>query len=239
MKLLIFLDDLACAGCRNFGIFRSVVCNLEAGFVCHVVLQDIEDKAFLDSLMHAVNMERMEAAVFCLLAEHFQSGILRCCSEREEGKVLVLAVSDQLADELVLRVNLIFGNAFDFCIFLQHLTNISKRGLQLLCAAAGLGGVCLITDDGEVSAVGFIHFFENHRELLQGGNNDTNAVVQCLLQILRVFAFTNSFNGTKGVVKSGNGCLQLCVQNSTVSDNDNTAVNSSVFVIVQGCQTIC
>ena len=131
--------------------------------------------------MHAVNMEGMEAAVFCLLAEHFQSGILRCCSKREEGQIFVLAVSNQLADELVLRVNLIFCNAFDFCILLQHLADISKRGLQLLCAAASLGRVCLVTDDGEVSAVGFIYFFENDWELLQGGNDDAHTVVQCLL----------------------------------------------------------
>ena len=239
MELLIFLDNLACAGCRNFGIFRCVICDLEAGLVGHVVLQHIEDKTFLDGLMHAVNMEGMEAAVFCLLAEHFQSGILRCCSEREEGQIFVLAVSDQLADELVLRVNLIFCNAFDFCVLLQYLTDISQRGLQLLCAAAGLGGVCLITDDGEVSAVGFIHFLENDWELLQSGNNDTHTVVQCLLQILGVLAFTDGFYGAKGMVESGNGCLQLRVQNGTVGDNDNAAVDSSVFVIVQGRQTIC
>ena len=189
--------------------------------------------------MHAVNMEGMEAAVFCLLAEHFQSGILRCCSEREEGQIFVLAVSDQLADELVLRVNLIFCNAFDFCVLLQYLTDISKRGLQLLCAAASLGGVCLITDDGEVSAVGFIHFLENDWELLQSGNNDTHTVVQCLLQILGVLAFTDGFYGAKGMVESGNGCLQLRVQNGTVGDNDNAAENGFIVLVMKRCQTIC
>ena len=93
--------------------------------------------------------------------------------------------------------------------------------------------MCLIADDSEVSAIGFIHFFKDHRELLQGGNDDTHTIIQCLLQILRVLAFTNGFNGTKGVVESRNGCLQLCIQNGTISDNNNAAKDRSVFSVVQ------
>lgn len=52
MKLFVFLNDFTCAGCRHFGIVRSVLRNLEAGLVSHVVLEHIEDKTFLNCLVH-------------------------------------------------------------------------------------------------------------------------------------------------------------------------------------------
>ena len=74
-------------------------------------------------------MERMEAAIISLLTKHLQCGVLGCCSKCKERQIAVLTMGDQFANELVLRINLIFCDAFDFCILLQNLTNICKRGL--------------------------------------------------------------------------------------------------------------
>ena len=63
MKLLKLANQLCRAACRDVGIIFDCFRNFEAGVICHIVLQYIKNKAFLDRLPHAVNMEGMETAI--------------------------------------------------------------------------------------------------------------------------------------------------------------------------------
>ena len=238
MKLLVFLDNLACAGCRNLGIVRCVLRNLEAGFVGHIVLQNIENEAFLNGLMHAVDMERPEAAIRHGHAEHLQRGILRGCREGKERQIAVLSMGNKLPDQLVLRVNPVFGNALNFRILPEGGADISQRGLELQRTAAGLGGMGFVTDNGKVPTVGSVDLLINDRELLQRGHDDARAIIDGILQILRVLAFADGLHGAQRVVKAGDGRLQLCVQHGTVGDDDDTAEDRLVLTVVQGSQAI-
>ena len=91
-------------------------------------MQNIKNKAFLDRLPHTVNMEGMKTAVLVLCSKHFKSSSLRCGGERKEAQVLVSAVGDQLAYELVLRIDFFLGFAFDLRILAQRVLGVGEGG---------------------------------------------------------------------------------------------------------------
>ena len=47
----------------HFGIFLYLLVDLIEGLVSGIILQYIEDKAFLDSLLHRIHMERFTLSV--------------------------------------------------------------------------------------------------------------------------------------------------------------------------------
>ena len=91
-------------------------------------MQYIEDKTFLDRLPHTVNMEGMKAAVLMLGAEHFERGSLWRSGKGKEAEILVPAVRDQLAYELVLRIDFFLGFAFDLRILAQRVLGVGEGG---------------------------------------------------------------------------------------------------------------
>ena len=131
VQLLKPADDLCRAAGRNLGIIRDGLGNFEAGMVGHVVLQHIHDEAFLNGLLHGIDMERIEASVHILGAEHFQRLRLGRGGKGKKAQVLVLAMHQHFLQQLVLTVDFILGLAFDFGIFAQGGFGIGQSGFEL------------------------------------------------------------------------------------------------------------
>lgn len=238
VELLVLLDDLAGSGGGHLRVLRGGVGDLETGLVGHVVLQHVQDKALLDGLVHTVDMEGAEGAVLHGLAEHLQRRVLRRGGEGEEGQVLVLAVGQQLPDQLVLGVHLLLRHALRLSVFLQCVPQIRQGRLQLLGAGAGLRGVGFVADDGEVPALGSVHLFIDDRELLQGRDDDPCAVVDSVLQGLGGLVLADGLHSAQGVVKTGDRGLELGVQHPAVRDHDYAGKNRPVVGVMQGGQPI-
>ena len=118
-------DSLNSLCSRYFWVVRGVLGNLETGLVGGVVLQHIQDEAFLNSLPHGVNVEGVEGAVRILLPEHLQGLVLRRGGKGKEAQVLVLAVGDHLPHQTVLCVlQLVLGLALQLRIFFEGVVSI-------------------------------------------------------------------------------------------------------------------
>ena len=63
--------------------------NLKVHVVGHVVLQHIQNKAFLDGLPHGIHMEGVVFAALIPLAEHLQRFVLGGSRKGEEGQIFV------------------------------------------------------------------------------------------------------------------------------------------------------
>ena len=85
MQLLIFADHLSCTAGGHIRIIFRGFNDLKAGVIGHIVLEHIQNKAFLNGLPHTVNVERMKAAVLIFRAEQFQRLVLGRCGKGKEG----------------------------------------------------------------------------------------------------------------------------------------------------------
>ena len=85
MKLLETLDGLHRLGLRNIGIVRDILRDLETGLIGHVVLENVQNEAFLNGLTHGIDMEGMEGAILPLGSEDFQRRALGRGGKGKEG----------------------------------------------------------------------------------------------------------------------------------------------------------
>ena len=85
MQLLIFADHLSCTAGGHIRVIFGGFDDFEAGVIGHIVLEYIQNKAFLNGLPHTVNVERMKAAVLIFRAEQFQRLVLGRCGKGKEG----------------------------------------------------------------------------------------------------------------------------------------------------------
>ena len=207
VQLLIFLDEFGCAALRQLRILRRILCDLIAGLVGHIIAQHIEDKAFFDRLPHTVNMERMKCAVLPLVAEHLQRFGLGRCGECEKRQIRVLSVGEHLLQNGIVAVDLVLGFALDLRIFAERFFGIGKGGFQLDCGAAGLRGMRLVHDHGEIAPRGTVHLLIDHRELLQGRDNNAHAAVECVAQIAGILLLVDRLDHAELVVKAGDRLL--------------------------------
>ena len=67
--------------------------------------------------------------------------------------------------------------------------------------------MCLIDDDGIISAVGLIHFLINDREFLESSDNNTGTGVDGVPQILAGLVLTDGLHGAESMIKAGDGLL--------------------------------
>ena len=126
MQCLILLYELLCTALGKFRILSSVLGNLEAGTVRHIIAENVQYEAFLNSLTHTVYMERVERAVGIGLTEHFKSLSLGSCGKCKEGQVLMLTVGYHLLHYLIGAVDLVLGFAFYLRILTEHRLCICK-----------------------------------------------------------------------------------------------------------------
>ena len=106
----------------------------------------------------------------------------------------MLALLDEVADQLILRINFIFCLAFNFSIFLEGGFCISESGFQLHGGCAGLAGMGFINDHSEVAPGCLFHFLIDDRELLQRGDDDSDAVIDGIFQVLGGFILADGFH---------------------------------------------
>ena len=66
-------------------IIRNLLADLEVGIIGHIVFQDIQDKTFLNCLLHRVDVERTRNSVCIRRTKHFESLCLGCCGKCKEG----------------------------------------------------------------------------------------------------------------------------------------------------------
>ena len=132
-------NDLCGTGCWHIGVVRNCLCNLKAGVIGHVVLKHIQNETFLNSLLHGIDMEGMERPVFVFCSKHFKSLSLGRCGKGKEGKILMLAMGYHFLHELILLVNFILCQSFQFCVLPQSCFGICQCGFQLDCGRPRLG----------------------------------------------------------------------------------------------------
>ena len=131
VQLLKLAYRLRCAAGREVRILLDSLGYLKTRLIGHVVLQHVQDKALFNGLPHAVNMERVEAAVAVLRPEHLQRRALGCGGEGEEREVLVPPVGYHRFDKGIIRVQLFLSPALDLSVLLQRVRRVRKRRLQL------------------------------------------------------------------------------------------------------------
>ena len=97
----------------------------------------------------------------------------------------------------------------------------------------------LVYNDGIVTTRDFIHLLIDHRELLERGDDDADAVVDGVPQILGSFVLTDGLHRAQRMVKARNGLLQLCIQYRSVGHDNDTGKDGIIILVVQRGQTIC
>ena len=238
MQLLIFADHLSCTAGGHIRIIFRGFDDFEAGVIGHIVLEHIQNKTFLNGLPHTVNVERMKAAVLIFRAEQLQRLVLGRCGKGKERQILMPPLNGHFPHQAVVWVQLFFGLALDLGVFPQSILGIRKGGFQFQSRAAGLGGMGLVYDNRKVPSCYFIHFLIDDRELLQGGDDNAHTAVDGVPQVLGGLIFPDGLNGAEGVVKAGNGLLQLRIQHGAVGNDHHAGEHRRVLLIEQRGQPV-
>ena len=151
----------------------------------------------------------------------------------------MLPVGNHFPDQAVAGIRLlIFCLSFQLGIFLQGVSCVGQRHLQLHRRLAGLGGVRLVDDDGKPLALCIVHFLVYDGELLQGRHDNPLPVVQGIPQILRCLLIVDGTHGTELMVKARHRLLQLCIEVPPVRHDDDGRKDRFIFVVMEGCQAV-
>ena len=179
-------------------------------------------------------MEGVEGTVPIFLPKHLQRLILWRGSKSEEAQVFVLSVGDHLLHKSILGILQFFLRlALQLRIFRKSIMGIRQGHFQLHGALSGLAAVGLVHDDGKCLAGGVVHLLVDDGKLLQGSDNDPLTIIQSVPQVFGGLLFVDGHHGTQGVVKAGDGLLELGIQHRTVGHNGYRVENRLVVVIVQ------
>ena len=217
-------------------IVRDGLGNLVIHVVGHVILQHVQDKAFLNGLPHGIHMEGMIFTILIPLTEHLQRFVLRGCGKREEGQVFMDTLGGQFIQQLVLIVfPLGFLLVLLFGVLFQNFLGIGQRPLQLAGGVAGLGRMGLVHNDSKPLIAG-AHFFVDDRELLESGNDDPRPGLDGLPELLGVLV--DFLHHARHMVELIDGVLQLAVQHPAVGDDDDGLEDFLVVVIMQAGEPV-
>ena len=145
-------ERLGCLALAHLRVVRDGLDEPVVGLVGRVVLEHVEDEAFLDGLPHAVEVERPRLAVRARGAEDFERLVFRGGGEGEEADVRLFAASGHCA----WRISSSWSGspwawASSFAFFLMLVGG--EDALQFRCRLAGLGTVGLVDDDGVVGGL--------------------------------------------------------------------------------------
>ena len=229
-------DSTDTSGGVQFRVIGNGLGDLVVHIVGHVVLQHIQNKAFLDGLPHRIHMEGVVFAALIPLAEHLQRFIFWGSRKGEEGQIFVDTLSGQFIQQLVLIVLalgllliLLFG------VLLQNFLGIGQRPLQFTSGITGLGGMGLVHNDRK-PLVARAHFFVDDRELLEGGDDDSRPGLDGLAELLGVLV--DLLHNARYMVELVDSVLQLAVQHPAVSDDDDGLEDLFVVVVVQASEPV-
>ena len=222
---------------RLFVELLAIAGELERQLVAGVVLQHVEDEAFLDGLAHRVHMEGLRHPVgFCLAAEQLQRLGLGRGGERDVGEARRTATRLHLRGEQRLGVHLAAVLQCRPFLGRQQLLQLGRR-------LAGLRAVRLVGNHREALALGrrqFLYRLQGEREGLDGADDDFLAVLQCLGKLLALAAVLagNGGHHAGSALEVEDGFLQLRVQHVAVADHQHAVEQLAVLYIVQVGQKV-
>ena len=213
--------------CLAARIFLDFFIDLIEGVVSRIVLKHIENKAFLDSLLHRVNMECLTLAVRIDPSEQLQCGRLRCCGKREHRHIGLFAIASDLVGDYIFGIR--FG---DF-----HFTR-TERHRHCRHIFARCGRMCFVDDYGKTLILQARNILHDVRELLNSGRYNLCVAVQGNSQISRIALVIHHADQTGLVLQSEDCFLQLTVNHDTVSYDDNIVEDDLVICIMKRGQPV-
>ena len=225
----IVTKQTLCSFLIELRIILNGFCQLIVALYRGKMAQYVHDETFLNGLLHRVYIMRLwlrcSIRQAFLLAEHFQSFILRCCGKRKIACILYhLATLDDCID-LVFQIIFIIIDATR-----EHHVHLCRQTSVL----AGMG---FVNQNSKVFILMYLaNIIQNELELMDDGNNDFLAFVQELLQLTGTLCPTN---GCRYLHKLFDGILDLLVQIDTVSHDDNRIKNFFSAVVFQRNELMC
>jgi len=194
------------------------------GAIGRIVFEDVHDELLLDRLAHGVEAEGGEGAVEGL-------GLGRR-GEGEHADVGHRSAGAHFGLDPVLHG---FGHgAFGARGFLEG--GPGQYLLDALGAFARLRGVGFVDDDGEAPVGHGADVFVDHRELLEGGDDDLLAVVDGLGELAG--AFGDVFDEAAFLFEVLDRLLELAVEDLAVGDDDDGVEHRLVVVVVERGQAV-
>ena len=239
---------------------RVVIARLDelvVAIVGNIVLQHIEDEAFLNGLTHGVAV-----AGLAIAPKDLERPVLRRGGEGEKAQVRLPPALRHAEEQ---RLHVLPGHAllgrllscpFPQFFAAQHFLHgggrLSALGTVRLVdehgAASGWQGVgglfgCFmrgVAPSRSPAEGSFLRHLEqlagNERELLQGGDDDGNSALQGFCQLAR--ALVHLLHHAMLVLELIDGVLQLLIQHDAVRHDDHAIEDTGVFRVVQRRQTM-
>ena len=201
-------------------IFFDFLIDLIEGIVCRIVLQHIQNKAFLNGLLHGIHMEGLTLALAIQPPKQHDRGWFGCSGEREDGYVGLLTVTADLIGNHVFRIR-------------EFLLASAKRLRNCCHVLTGGRGMRLVDDDREGLVLQAFHAVHDIGELLNGRGDDFCIAVQRHGQIRRVAFIVHHANQARFMFHAHDGFLQLPVNDHSVCDDNHVIKDDLIVSVVQ------
>lgn len=208
------------------GIFFDFLVQLIEGIVSGVVLKHVQNKSFLDGLLHRVDVKCLSLPFGVQSTEQLNRCRLGRGGERKHGDVGLFAVAANFVRDHILDIT-------DFLI-----AGAQRHG-DCRHILTGGGRVCLVNDNGEPLAFQPCNAVHDVRELLNRGCNNFCVAVQGTCKVCRVAFIVHHTDKSGFVLHAHNGFLKLPVNDNTVGDDDDIIKNNFVVRIVQRSEAVC
>src|SRR5450755_26718 len=91
--------------------------------------------------------------------------------------------------------------------------------------------MCLVDDYRETLALERLHIFDDHRELLQRGDDDRDAVLKRLLELFR--GFVDILKNTLCGLELLDCLLQLAIKDAPIGDDDDGVEDTFIVFVVE------
>ena len=201
-------------------IFFDFLVQLIEGIVSGVVLKHVENEAFLNGLLHRVNMECL-TLTFCVQAtEQLNGRRLRCGSESKHGHVGLFTVSTDFIRNHIFHIG---------SFLLSGTKRLCDRCHVLTCG----GGMCLIDNNRKTLVFQPCNAVHDIREFLNRGCNDFSIAVQSNRKVSGVAFIVHHTDKSSFVLHAHNSPLELTINHNTIGHDHNIVKNNLIICIVQ------
>ena len=210
-------------------IFNGLV-QLVVGLVFDIILQHIKDITLLDSLLHAVQVERlihgMPVCINTFTTKQAQCHRLGRGSKGKDRHIGSLAVALDFILDSILRIGF-FGTLV-----------LPQRIFDRNHILAGCGRMGFVNDNGKGLVVLILRQLpEIHiEEFLNRGDNDFVVAFQCIGKVGRGLFVINGADKAALVVDALDSVLQLAVHHNTVCYDQHAVVDDMILRVVQRYQ---
>ena len=209
-----------CIDCFATWVFFDFLIDLVKGVVSRIVLKDIENKAFLNGLLHGVDMECLTLSLGVQPTEQLNRCGLGRGGECKHGNIGLFAIATDLVRDHV----------FHITAFL--LTGAQRHGdcCHVLTSCRGMG---FVDDDGETLTFQSCNAVDDVRELLNRSSYNLCVSVQRNRKVGRVALIVHNTDKPRFMLHTHNSFLQLTVNYDSVGDNHDIVKDDFIICIVQ------